>query len=68
MYNLEYRVLDKLGRTKKTLWGGMFKGLNELEDGKQSILNKNKKLHIAFDVYIIDKHWTHLCVNDRNNI
>lgn len=53
LYNLEYRILDKLGRTKKTLWGGLFGNLAALEGKQKEVLGKHKK--VAFDVYIIEQ-------------
>jgi hypothetical protein len=53
LYNLEYRILDKLGRTKKTLWGGLFATEAALQDKQQEVLQKHKK--VAFDVYIIEE-------------
>lgn len=55
MYNLEYRILDKLGRTKKTLHGGVFLLETSLDFAKDRILSKYPKHKIAFDVYILDE-------------
>ena len=53
-YNLEYRILDKLGRTKKTFHGGVFKSEEQIRAVKENIEHKNSKHKIAFDVYIIE--------------
>lgn len=55
MYNLEYRVLDKLGRTKKTFHGGVYKNEDELGKAKEKILSEFAKHKLAFDVYLLDK-------------
>ncbi len=44
LYNLEYRILDRLGRTKKTLWGGLFATQEALVDKQNEVLNKHKKV------------------------
>jgi len=54
MYNLEYRILDKLGRTKKTLNVGIFSTDEKLELAKTKVIEDNKEDMIAFDVYAID--------------
>ena len=55
MYNLEYRILDKLGRTKKTLHGGVFLLETSLDFAKERILKNYPKQKITFDVYILDE-------------
>lgn len=55
MYNLEYRILDKLGRTKKTLHGGVFSLETSLDYAKERILKQHPRHKIAFDVYILDE-------------
>lgn len=55
IYNLEYRVLDKLGRTKETYHGGLFTDLDRVEQYKQKLLDQKTKKKIAFDVYVIDQ-------------
>ncbi len=55
LYNLEYRYLDSMGRTKNTSHGGVFSDLNKIEDFKSNLLAREKKKKIAFDVYIMDK-------------
>lgn len=55
IYNLEYRILDKLKRTKKTLHGGLYMDEQKLEEAKQKILSSEKNKNIAFDVYLIQK-------------
>lgn len=53
MFNLEYRILDKLGRTKQTKHGGIFFSEKKLEEFKQKVLLEEKNKKIAFDVYIL---------------
>lgn len=55
MFNLEFRILDKLGRTKKTFHGGVFRTEEELNKAKERILTENVKHKIAFNVYLLDK-------------
>lgn len=54
VYNLEYRVLDKLGRTKSTFHGGVFKSEEAVNLAKETIEKNNPDSKIAFDVYFID--------------
>ena len=54
IYNLEYKVLDKLGRAKSTFHAGVFKTSEEVDLKKQKVISENKNLKLAFDVYIID--------------
>lgn len=55
VYNLEYRILDKLGRTKSTRHGGLFLSEEKLEQFKQEVLQKEKSKKIAFDVYVLER-------------
>ncbi len=66
LYNLEYRILDKLGRTKKTLWGGLFATEDALQDKQQEVLQKHKK--VAFDVYIIEEDPVIKALHERYNL
>ena len=52
LYNLEYRVVDKKGRTKSTKNVGIFDSLDKIEFAKTEVLNANKKYKIAFDLYL----------------
>lgn len=54
MFNLEYRILDKLGRTKRTKYGGLFRDEVKLEEFKQKVLEEEKGKKVAFDVYILN--------------
>jgi hypothetical protein len=56
IYNLEYRILDKLNRTKDVKHGGIFSNLEKLEAAKQNITESTKGKKVAFDVYIIEKN------------
>jgi hypothetical protein len=49
---LEYRVVDKKGRTKSTKNVGIFDSLDKIEFAKTEVLNANKKYKIAFDLYL----------------
>lgn len=54
IYNLEYNILDKLGRAKKTTHVGIFSNLELVEQAKTSILEKvDGKL--SFNVHVIEK-------------
>lgn len=55
IFNLEYRILDKLERTKKTIHGGVFMCENSLEQAKQKILESIQNKKITFDVYVIER-------------
>jgi hypothetical protein len=66
LYNLEYRLLDKLGRTKKTLWGGLFATQHALQDKQNEVLSKHKK--VAFDVYIIQEDPVIRSLHERYNL
>ena len=54
IYNLEYKVLDKLGRAKNSVHVGLFKTEDDVELAKKRIYEDNTEHKIAFDVYIID--------------
>ena len=55
IYNLEYRILDRLGRTKTTKHVGIFLNEPKLEAAKQSIIEQNAKRKLAFDVFLIEE-------------
>ena len=55
LYNVEYRYLDSLGRTKTTYHGGIFSDLEDIEIFKNTVLEKEQERSIAFDVYLLDK-------------
>lgn len=55
IYNLEYRVLDKLKRTKKTFHGGLFLDEVKLDEAKKQIIESIKEKNVAFDVYVIEQ-------------
>jgi hypothetical protein len=52
VYNLEYKVLDKMGRVKKTLHVGVFGDLDKLESAKNEVITINPG--VVFDVHSID--------------
>lgn len=54
IYNLECKVLDKLGRAKKTFHGGIFNSEDTLQQGKEKVLEESKDLSLRFEVFIID--------------
>ena len=54
IYNLECKVLDKLGRAKKTFHGGIFSSEDALQLGKEKVLEDSKDVSLRFEVYIID--------------
>lgn len=55
IYNLEYRILDKLGRTKHTRHAGLFIDEEKLEAAKSKILDEEKPKKVAFDVYVLER-------------
>lgn len=55
IFVLEYRLLDKLGRTKKTYNAGVFVREGEIEAAKEQITASQTNNKIAFDVYIADE-------------
>lgn len=55
VYNLEYRILDKLGRTKSSHHVGLFKTEEDVNHAKSVIEKQQNENKISFDVYIIDE-------------
>jgi hypothetical protein len=53
-YNLEYSVLDKLGRAKNTHHVGVYRTEEDVEKAKVSVQEANTDHSISFQVYIID--------------
>jgi len=49
VYNLEFKVLDKLGRLKKSVHVGVFDDLNKLDKVKGQIAASNPG--VTFEVY-----------------
>lgn len=54
VYNLEYELLDSIGRAKKTMHYGVFGTLEQLEEAKQSILKQQKESQVRFNVHVIE--------------
>lgn len=54
IYNLEYNILDKLGRAKKTTHVGIFSDLDRVEKAKEAIATKISD-RLSFNVYVIPK-------------
>jgi len=54
IYNLEYSILDKLGRAKSTKHVGVFKTEADIEVAKERTLQENSKHKISFKVFVID--------------
>lgn len=53
LYNVEYRILDRLGRTKSTKHIGVFNNEKKVEEVKSSILKNVSFSKVAFDIYAI---------------
>lgn len=51
VYNLEYKILDKLGRQKSSHHVGVFDTLEKVEEKKKELYHLN---HIIFEVYTIE--------------
>lgn len=49
VYNLEYKVVDKLGRQKSTHHVGVFATLDEVSQAQQDIILKHPD--VIFDIY-----------------
>lgn len=54
IYNLEYSLLDKLGRAKSTKHVGLFKSEDDVTLAKAKVSSDNIDNKISFQVYIID--------------
>lgn len=52
VYNLEYSILDKIGRAKKTSHVGVFADIESVEKAKFKILDQVKD-KLSFKVYVI---------------
>lgn len=53
VFNLEYSIVDKLGRAKTSTHVGVFGSLEELEVAKKKILEENNN-NVTFEVYTIE--------------
>lgn len=53
IYNLEYHLLDKLGRVRETHHGGVFSNIDSVDKAKNNLLEKFSS-NVAFNVYIND--------------
>ena len=54
IFNLEYSILDKIGRAKKTTHVGIFDSIDTIEKAKSDIASRiNDKL--SFTVHIINE-------------
>lgn len=52
VYNLESKVIDKLGRAKKTEHVGVFDTMEKVEEAKRRILESNPG--VIFEVYFCE--------------
>lgn len=57
LFNLEYSILDKLGRAKSTRHVGVFKSESEVEQAKLKTQGLNATHKISFKVHFIDKYF-----------
>lgn len=58
IYNLEYSILDKLGRAKSKHHVGVFKTIEEVEKAKVDLQSTKTEHQLSFQVYIIDNIFT----------
>lgn len=54
IYNLEYELLDSIGRAKKTVHHGVFGTLEQLEEAKQNILKQQNNTQVRFNVHVVE--------------
>lgn len=54
IYNLEYSILDKLGRAKSSRHVGLYRTEEEVEQAKLKTEQDNTDHKVSFQVYIID--------------
>lgn len=54
IYNLEYQLMDSIGRGKKPLHVGVFASLDEVENAKQNLIKQFNPYPVNFNVYIIE--------------
>ena len=54
IYNLEYSILDKLGRAKSTNHVGIFKTDAEIEAAKERTIQGNPKHKVSFKIFPIE--------------
>jgi hypothetical protein len=57
VYNLEYSVLDKIGRAKKSTHVGVFASVPAVEEAKAKIMRETKE-EVSFNVYVIEDVFT----------
>lgn len=55
IFNLEYNILDKLSRARKTIKGGFYATEEKLAAAKKRIEEENTGHNISFNVYIISQ-------------
>lgn len=55
MFNVEYRTLDKLGRTKRTYHGGVFREEEQIDKFKEKVIKESKD-KVAFDIYYLNEN------------
>lgn len=57
IYNLEYELLDSIGRAKKCSHHGIFATMDSVEEAKQTLIKQHGQA-IRFNVYIIEDLFT----------
>lgn len=55
IFNLEYEVLDKIGRAKKTNHYGVFDSLEKVDEAKQRLLTAYSNEKIKFNLHIVQE-------------
>lgn len=58
VYNLEYELLDSIGRAKKTFHHGVYGSVDQLETAKQEVITQHKDQQVRFNVHIIENLFT----------
>lgn len=53
IYNLEYKLLDKLGRVRETHHGGVYSTMEGVDNAKNNLLQQFPS-NVSFEVYIND--------------
>lgn len=54
IYNLEYQLIDSIGRGKKALHVGVFENIEQVEKAKDQIVKQFNPVPVNFNVYIIE--------------
>lgn len=64
IYNLEYQLVDSIGRNKKALHVGVFGSLEEVEEAKQKIIKQFNPVPVNFNIYIIENLFSKITTSE----